>query len=320
MNGTDKLIAVTGPTASGKTALGVHLAGRFGGEVISADSMQIYTGMDIAVAMPSEEEMQGVPHRLMGFISPGERFSVARYTELANKAADDILSRGKIPVVVGGTGLYIDSFLGNTVFAPAPADDELRRTLHEKYAQCGGEKMLSELSEFDGKTAARLSPNDEKRIVRAFEIYLLSGVPISEQTQRSHSAPKRFEVLYLGIDFRDREKLYRRIDTRVDEMLERGLLDEARAFFAREVSETAVKAIGYKELLPYLTGDGELSDCVETLKRETRRYAKRQLTWFRRNKSINVIYADDYDTYDGVFETADKLCEDFLGGVEREAE
>lgn len=286
------VLAVVGPTASGKTALSVELAKRTDGEIVSADSMQIYKGMDIASAKPTKEEMCGIPHHMMDFLSPETPYSVAQYTEAAAQRIREIAARGKLPILVGGTGLYVDSLLSHTQFIEAPTDMALRTALDAQFEAEGGEEMLKRLAEFDPESAARLHPNNKKRILRAFEIYRLTGKTLSEALAQSHAVPSPFAPVYIGIAFRERAVLYDRINRRVDSMLERGLLEEARAFY-KGSPETAAQAIGYKELKPFLDGDLPFADAVENLKRATRNYAKRQITWFKRNGRIHWLYADE---------------------------
>lgn len=286
------VLAVVGPTASGKTALSVELAKRTDGEIVSADSMQIYKGMDIASAKPTKEEMCGIPHHMMDFLPPETPYSVAQYTEAAAQRIREIATRGKLPILVGGTGLYVDSLLSHTQFIEAPTDMALRTALDAQFEAEGGAEMLKRLAEFDPESAARLHPNNKKRILRAFEIYRLTGKTLSEAIAQSHAVPSPFAPVYIGIAFRERAVLYDRINRRVDSMLERGLLEEARAFY-KGSPETAAQAIGYKELKPFLDGDLPFADAVENLKRATRNYAKRQITWFKRNGRIHWLYADE---------------------------
>ena len=285
------VLAVVGPTASGKTALSIALAKALDGEIISADSMQIYKGMDIASAKPTKEERAGIPHHMMGVVSPETPYSVADYVEDAGKAIADVWNRKKCPILVGGTGLYVDSLLSGTRFIPSPTDLELRKELQAQYDALGGEAMLQKLKAFDPESAARLHPNNNKRIIRAFEVYRLTGKTMTEALENSHSEPSRYKPVYIGINFADRAVLYDRINRRVDLMLENGLLDEAKDFF-EHTTATAAQAIGYKELKPYLDGEVSLSEAVDRLKQVTRNYAKRQLTWFKRNPEIHWLYPD----------------------------
>jgi tRNA dimethylallyltransferase len=300
------LIAIVGPTASGKTALSVALSKRLGGEVVSADSMQIYKGMPIASAVPTEEEKAGVPHHLMEFLPFGAEFSVADYVNLAKETINDIYSRGNQPILVGGTGLYVNSLVDNVTFTEEKKDEDLRARLEEKFDSLGGEGMLRELAEFDPESAARLHENNRRRIIRAFEVYLQTGETVTKQNARSKAEPSPYNTLLIGITYRDREKLYSRINQRVDVMLEQGLLDEARGSYGAD-RKGAGQAIGHKEFFPFFSGEYGLTDAIETLKRETRRYAKRQLTWFGRDERIHWIYADECDN---VLDEAMKIIEE----------
>ena len=292
MNNKPKLIAVVGPTASGKTSLSVELALKLDGEIISADSMQIYKGMDIATAKPSDEEKKGIPHHIMDFLDPSEVFSVSRFVSMAHSVAEDIIYRGKMPILCGGTGLYVRSFIENIRFSDEKSDPELREKLLERYKNEGGEALIRELAEYDPDTASQLIPSAYKRIIRAIEIYTITGIPMSEWVKRSREVPSPYDSLVIGITFSDRQILYDRINKRVDIMLEKGLIEEARKYYSSDISQTAAAAIGYKELYPYLEGKLSLEEAVENLKKETRHYAKRQLTWFRRDKYIKWIESD----------------------------
>ena len=251
-----KLVVITGPTASGKTALGVALAQRLGGEVVSADSMQIYRGMDIGTAKPTPEEMQGVPHHMIDIADPAENYSVSRYAAQAAACVDDILARGKLPIVVGGTGLYIDSLIAGRTFADGTADTALRQELSERYDEIGGEGLLGELRKVDPERAARLHPADKKRIVRAMEVYILTGKTITQHDAETRAVPPRYDAAKIALDFADRQDLYDRIDRRVDAMVRQGLFDEVRALLAAGVPAdcTAMQAIGYKELAAAVRG------------------------------------------------------------------
>lgn len=298
-----KLITVAGPTASGKTALSIRICQRFGGEIISADSMQIYKDMDIATAKPSDSEKQGIKHHLMDFLSPTDNYSVAQFVKDAKNAAISISSSGKIPVVAGGTGLYIDNLVDDTSFSEGETDLRLREELIKKYHNEGIETLLNELKTIDEESYVRLSKEiNPKRIIRALEVYYTTGITQTEQNRISKPMESDFDAVQIALGFRDREVLYNRINKRVDIMLENGLLKEAGEFYSRKTSNTAVQAIGYKELKPHLDGEITLEEAVESLKRSTRRYAKRQLTWFRRNHDIKWFYVDDYKSSDELFE------------------
>ena len=296
------LIAVVGATASGKSALGAEIAAQYGGEVISADSMQLYEGLDIATAKPTAEEMRGVPHHLISVLPPDHACSVAEYVDMAREKISELLSRGRLPVIVGGTGLYADSLLDNIQFPEIPADEALRERLHREAETLGNAAMLSRLAACDPETAARLHENNLRRIIRALEVFELTGIPLSEHARRSRAVPPPWNAVRIGIQFADRELQYARIRKRVDMMLEQGLLDEVRAEYESGTRRaTAAMAIGYKELIPYLEGEAALESCIQSIKQETCRYAKRQGTWFRRNEQIRWINRD------GISESAEIL-------------
>ncbi len=302
------LLCIVGPTASGKTGLSVELALRHNGEIISCDSMQIYKGMDIATAKVTSEEARGIPHHLVDFLPIGESFSVSDYVDMARRTVEEIRGRGKLPVLAGGTGLYYSSLVGNITFSDEITDETLRAELNARYEREGGERLLKELAEFDPETAAALHPNNGKRIIRAIEIYRNTGITMSEQRARSRVNPSPYNHLSICLVYRDRQKLYDRINRRVDKMLEDGLLDEARDFYNHSFGKTASAAIGIKEFKPYFDGLVSLEEAVEKLKRETRRYAKRQLTWFRRCANIRFIECDCCDA----LEECEKLYNEWI--------
>ena len=309
------VIAVVGPTASGKTSLSIEIAKHFSGQVVSADSMQIYEKMNIATAKPTDDEMQGVPHHLIGFQPIDKKFSVAEYVTLAKECIEKIHNQGDLPVVAGGTGLYVDSLLQNIQFSKEEGNNEFRNELIEMFDQKGAEFMLEALREIDPKTAEKLHLNDKSRIIRALEIYKATGKTMTEQKILSREEESPFEVLYIGINYRDRNVLYDRINRRVDIMLENGLLDEAKDFYNIDADKTACQAIGYKELAPYFNGEKSLEDCLESLKIETRHYAKRQLTWFRKNENINWVYPDDYENAEDMYKSVFVIIDKFLREV-----
>ena len=290
------LIAVVGPTASGKTALGIALAKALSGEIVSADSMQIYKGIPIASAVPSEVERQGIEHYMLEFLEPTNAYSVADYVKAAAEHIEKINNKGKTAILVGGTGLYIDSLTGGIAFIESKTDPALRERLEREYDTVGGEAMLEKLALIDAAAAEKLNATDRRRIVRAFEIYESSGITKTEAELKSKSKPSPYKTVFIGITYRDREKLYERINRRVDIMLENGLLEEAKSTLSNQGGTAAAQAIGHKELHSYLRGEKTFDEAVEDLKRETRRYAKRQLTWFRRNEKINWIYADECES------------------------
>ena len=305
-----QLTAIVGPTASGKTSLAVELCKRLNGEAVSCDSMQIYKGMDIATAKPTEQEMHGIPHHMIGFLDPEMPFSVAKYCEMAKYTINDIVGRGKRAVLVGGTGLYYSSLVDNIEFLPDETDFEYREELKKKAELNGAQVLLDELYKIDPETASKLHVNNVGRIVRALEIYHTTGKTITQQNELSKQNPTSFETVTICLDARDRQILYDRINRRVDAMLEAGLLDEAKSFLSSHAGSTAKQAIGYKELAPYFEGKASLEECVENLKMQTRRYAKRQLTWFRRCENINYIYIDDYGSFDEIADTAIKIIKE----------
>ena len=294
-----KVVSIVGPTASGKTKLAVKLAQKFNGEIVSADSMQIYKGMQIATAKPTVAETEGIKHHLIDFVSPDETYSVAMFIKDASRCIADIHSRGKLPFIVGGTGLYVDSLLNNITFSEEQRDEKLSLELYKIYEEQGIDKLLEMLLEFDIDSANRLkAERNPKRIIRAIEFYKTTGITITEQNEKSKLVKSPYSPIKIGINFKDRARLYERINKRVDLMLENGLLDEAKDVLSNKLSFTSVKAIGYKELMPYFNGEKTLSECVEKLKMETRRYAKRQITWFKRDMDINWLYADEYNSFE----------------------
>lgn len=295
------LLVIAGPTASGKTALAVSCALRLNGEVISADSMQIYKGMNIATAKPAPEEMQGIRHHLMDFLPIDKQYSAADFSRDANKAIRDIHSRNKLPIMAGGTGLYIDSVVNNVKFIETETDYELRARLTKRFDELGVQKMLWELSKIDFETAKRLHPSDRKRIIRAFEVYELTGKTVSETEKESRLEPSPYNTVYIGLKYRNRDVLYKRINERVDKMIQNGLLEEARAYYRLPKKATSSQAIGYKEFKPYFEGEISIEEAVENLKKSTRHYAKRQLTWFNRNENIIWFYPDDYENAEELF-------------------
>lgn len=304
------IVVVCGPTASGKTKLAVDIARRFNGEIISADSMQIYRKLDIASAKPTEEEKEGIPHHLMDFLEPDTAYSVADYVIEARRLIADISARGRLPVICGGTGLYINSIVDNIEFDDTGSDPEYREELKAIAREKGNGAVLSMLREIDPESAERLHENNLSRVIRALEVYHLSGKTMTEIQAESRKNPSPYEPCMLMIDW-DREVLYDRINRRVDIMLRLGLLEEAKEFFTHDDYVTASQAIGYKELKPYFDGEKELSECVEHLKQETRKYAKRQLTWFRKDSRINLISANETTKYDEILKNAEKIIKKY---------
>lgn len=309
MNENEKIpvLAVVGPTASGKTALGVELAKAYGGEVVSADSMQIYKGMSVATAKPGEDEMDGVPHHLIDFLERDVTFSVADYVDLAGRTIRDIHSRGKVPVIVGGTGLYVSSLLDNIQFSETETDHQLRNELAE-YAELNGREALHRrLCELDPEAAAEIHPNNLVRVVRALEVCITTGEKFSVVKKKSRSIETPYRSCIIGLDYEDRSILYDRINLRVDRMVEQGLVEEAREVWSAGEMKTAANAIGYKELIPYFEGSSDLDACIEEIKLQTRHYAKRQLTWFRKNRQIQWLFLDNINNLKKIREKCQKI-------------
>ena len=308
-----KIFAVVGPTASGKSALALRFAERYGGELISCDSMQVYRRMDIGTAKPTAKEQATVKHHMIDIVEPTESFSCADYVSLADRAIRDVHARGKLPIVCGGTGLYLDALIRGQDFTPAIADDTLRAELLEFARVRGAQALHDELLRVDPQSAEAIHPNNVKRVARALEIYRLSGVTKTEIDRRSQIGEPRFDARVMGLHYSDREELYRRIDTRVDQMLSDGLEAETRALRDEGVFEkntTAAQAIGYKELLGYIEGRDTLDRAVETLKMATRRYAKRQVTWFSGKDyvtNVDVCSKDGKKTFEEIVDIASEL-------------
>ncbi len=286
------LLVLAGPTASGKTALAMELCRRFNGEVVSADSMQVYEELHIGTARPTPEEMEGIPHHLMGFLPLGTAYSVAKYAVDAHAVIADIYKRGKLPVLCGGTGLYIQAVTENLTYEDQPEDRTLREELRRRADVEGGATLLAELAAVDPETAARLHQNDIGRIVRALELYHTTGLTLTEQNKRSRRAPSPYRVCALYLDFHNRQTLYDRIDRRAALMVEAGVLDEAVHLREHSGAETVAQAIGYKEWYPYLDGRCSYEEALDELCRATRRYAKRQLSWFRNRGGFVPLYVD----------------------------
>lgn len=304
-----RVLCVAGPTAAGKTSLAIGLARAFDGEVVSCDSMQVYTGMDVGTAKPTPEEQAAVPHHMIDLVSPEEEYSVARYVADASKAIAGILARGRVPVVAGGTGLYLDALLGGLRFA-GREDPEYRRALEAE----PGETLRRRLLEVDPESAGRLHQNDRKRMIRALEVYHATGKTISQHNRETKALESPYNALCLGITWSPRERLYRRIEERVEKMLREGWLEETRALLRAGVppQATSMQAIGYRQLLEVLRGETSLEMAETEIKQATRRYAKRQLTWFRRNPGMRWLDAGALGP-EGAEREAMALAEDFLG-------
>ena len=289
-----RMVAIGGPTATGKTALSVALAKEFGGEVINADSMQIYRGLDIGTAKPTAEERQGIPHHLMDFLPPEAPYSVADFTAAAAPLIEQLNSAGKLPIVTGGTGLYITSLMKGTAFAPEKTDPAIRARLQTEADEQGSAALYARLQQIDPAYAEKLHPNNLPRVIRALELFEATGRRMSEQQRAALAAEPPYRSLCICLTCRDRAELYRRIDRRMDSMLQNGVLEEAKLVYDnRETYRTAAQAIGYKEFFPYFAGEMPLNDCANRLKQATRNYAKRQLTWFRHQANGVWLYVDE---------------------------
>lgn len=304
------IICLAGPTASGKTALAVELAKAFNGEVVSCDSMQVYKRMDIGTAKPSQDEMQGIPHHMIDVAEPTEDFSVSRYCHLATPIVEDIVARGKTAIIAGGTGLYMDSLIKGNDFAPFPSTG-VREKLEQQADAEGMEAMAAWLRSIDPETAERI--HDRKRLLRALEVYLETGETITEHNRKTQLLPPRFTPLWLGLDFADRQQLYDRIDLRVTKMLEAGLIGEIQGLLNSGIPETAtaMQAIGYKEFVDALEGRGTIGEAADSVRQSSRRYAKRQLTWFRRNKTIHWITREADTPPEEIFRSARQIIQEF---------
>ena len=308
----NNIICIAGPTASGKTALAVELAKKLNGEVVSCDSMQVYKRMDIGTAKPTAEEMQGIPHHMLDVAQAWEDFSVSRYCNQAAPIVDNIIARGRTAIIAGGTGLYMDSLIRGNDFAPFPSTG-VREALEKRAEAEGTQSLLEELAQIDPESAGRLHPSDRKRIIRALEVYRETGITITEHNRRTREVPPKYRPIWLGLDFSDRAALYRRIDRRVEIMLEAGLLKEIRSLLQSGIPEncTAMQAIGYKEFLPVLRGERALCDAAAEVCQSSRRYAKRQLTWFRRNRDMHWITREEGQAPDEIIRQARQILQEF---------
>ena len=306
----DNIICIAGPTASGKTALAVELAKFTGGEVVSCDSMQIYRHMDIGTAKPTREEMDGVVHHMLDVAEPWEDFSVSRYCAMASPIVDDILARRKTAIIAGGTGLYMDSLIKGNDFAPFPSTG-VRERLEAQADAEGMEAMQALLETIDPEAAARI--HDRKRLIRALEVYYETGETITEHNRKTQAIPPRYDPLWLGLDFADRQELYSRIDLRVDIMLQQGLVEEIRNLLNSGIPEkcTAMQAIGYKEFVAALRENGSIAQAAEEVKKASRHYAKRQLTWFRRNSNVHWLIRQPGETSEEILMKAQQILREF---------
>lgn len=308
----DNIICIAGPTASGKTALAVALAKAIGGEVVSCDSMQIYRRMDIGTAKPTVQEMEGIPHHMLDVADPEEDFSVGRYCEMATQIVEDIRQRGKIPIIAGGTGLYMDALIKGNRFAPCPSTG-MREKLEQQADEKGMEAMLELLRSIDPDSAARLHLADRKRILRALEVYYETGQTITAHNLQTQAIPPRYDPVWFALEDTQRSELYARIDSRVSKMLEAGLLDEIRQLLDSGIPEkcTAMQAIGYKEFIAALNGQCSIEEAADDVRQASRHYAKRQLTWFRRNPNMNWLRRDTGETTQEILATALQILRGF---------
>ena len=308
----NNIICIAGPTASGKTALAVELAKELNGEVVSCDSMYVYRRMNIGTAKPTAEEMQGIPHHMIDVADPDEDFSVSKYCDMAAPIVDDITARGKTAIIAGGTGLYMDSLIKGNAFAPFPSTG-MRERLEAQADREGMKAMLSLLHSIDPEAAAKLHLSDRKRIIRALEVYYETGETITAHNLKTQAIPPRYNPLWLGLDFADRSELYRRIDLRVDIMLQQGLVEEIQTLLASGIPEkcTAMQAIGYKEFIAALDGHCSIEEAADQVRKSSRHYAKRQLTWFRRNKHIHWITRSGAESTEEIIRWARQIIHDF---------
>ena len=304
-----KVICVVGPTACGKTTLGVLLAKKCHGEVVSVDSMQIYRGMTVGTAAPTEKEMDGVPHHMVAVADPQEQWSAARYTEMAVPIIDDILARGKVPVLVGGTGLWLDALIKGHGFAGGHAGGAVRKQLEQRLAQEGIGPILEQLRQVDPDSAQRLHPSDEKRILRALEVYLETGKTITAHNEETKKIPPRYDAIWIGLQFERREDMRALIDRRVDNMVDEGLLEEVQGLLQSGLDRksTSLQAIGYKEFLGVLDGTATIQEALDEVKLRSRQYAKRQLTWLRRNEAIHWIYWDKERNFERALQVSTEI-------------
>ena len=306
------LICIAGPTASGKTALSIALAKELDGEIVSCDSMQVYKRMDIGTAKPTVEEREGIPHHMLDVAEPWADFSVSKYCEMASPIVDDIMARGKTAIIAGGTGLYMDSLIKGNDFAPYPATGR-REELERLSAEKGIEAVIEQLREVDPESAQRLHPSDQKRIIRAMEVYLETGITITEHNRRTQALPPKYHPVWFALEDADRATLYGRIDRRVEKMLQDGLIDEIKALLTEGIPEkcTAMQAIGYKEFVDVLKGRCSMQTATALVQQSSRKYAKRQLTWFRRNKEIHWLCRESGEGTEEILQKARQILAEF---------
>jgi len=309
----NQVIVIVGPTASGKTSLSIEIAKRLGGEIISADSMQIYKHMNIGTAKPTSDEMQGIKHYLIDEVLPSEDFNVVKYKELANKYIEEIIKKNKQPIIVGGTGLYISSLINNINFSESECDWELREVLKKEAEENGPQYIHDKLKLVDPESATNIHPNNIKRVIRALEVYNQTQKPISYHNEMSRSVPSKYSYIIIGLTM-DRQYLYERIEKRVDIMLENGLVDEVKNLIELGFADSLIsmQGIGYKEILSYINNERTLEEAIEIIKQDSRRYAKRQITWFKRINDIKWFSLDNYGNTNIIVEDAIAYISEFL--------
>lgn len=306
------VLVIVGPTATGKSRLAVEIARKINGEIINGDSMQVYKGLNIGTAKPTQDEMKGIPHHLIGIIDQNENFNLSCYVKLAKKTIEDVYVKGKVPILVGGTGLYIDSVINNVNLDVVPQDLKLREELLKKASIHGIEYLMDTLKKIDEEAAKKIKINDVKRIVRALEINYITGKNVLDIYKNSNDVMQIYNPFIIGLNYNNRQLLYKKINDRIDKMIELGLVDEANQLFIKGLSKTSVQAIGYKELKNYFNQIETLENTIQKIKQNTRKYAKRQLTWFKRNGKINWVNIDEYENFEDVVNCCLKLLEKFL--------
>lgn len=306
------ILAIVGPTATGKTRLGIEIAKKFGGEIINADSMQVYKDLNIGTSKPALEELKGVPYHLINIVEKNQEFNLFDYVKLAKKTINDIRERKKLPILVGGTGLYIDSVVSGVKLGVIPEDQKLKRELSQKYDIYGPEYLMAELERIDIESANKINKNNKKRLIRALEINYLTGKTLNEIYKETRSDVSEYNTFFLGLNYKDRALLYKNINDRVDKMISLGLLDEAKLVFNEGFSKTSIQAIGYKEFENYFNGNNSFDEVVEKIKQNTRHYSKRQMTWFKKNKKILWLNIDEYKNFDDLKKYSYKIVEDYI--------
>lgn len=306
------ILAIVGPTATGKTKLGIEIAKKFGGEIINADSMQVYKNLNIGTAKPTIDELEEIPYHLINIVEKNQEFNLFDYVKLAKKTIGDIRERKKLPILVGGTGLYIDSVVSGVKLGVIPEDSNLKQELSQKYDVYGPEYLMAELKKIDVEAANRIDKNNKKRLIRALEINYLTGKTLNEIYRETRNNISEYNTFFLGLNYKDRALLYKNINDRVDKMISLGLLNEARQLFNDGYSKTSIQAIGYKEFENYFNGSNSLNEVIEKIKQNSRRYSKRQMTWFKKNKQILWLSVDEYKNFDDLIRYSCQIIEDYI--------